>query len=115
MNTDLGQTLSDQELVARARAGEGASFLEIRTYRYRGHNTGEIIRYRTEDEVADWRGKRDPIDRLATQLQAADLLGAEELQAIYDKQVAVVDAAVRFADDSPWPDPATATADVVGD
>jgi TPP-dependent pyruvate/acetoin dehydrogenase alpha subunit len=99
---------------ARARNGEGPTFLEIRTYRYRGHNTGEIIRYRTEDEVADWRSKRDPIDRLAAQLQAAGLLNSDELVALSDKQFATVDAAVRFADDAPWPDPATATDNVTG-
>jgi TPP-dependent pyruvate/acetoin dehydrogenase alpha subunit len=99
---------------ARARNGEGPTFLEIRTYRYRGHNTGEIIRYRTEDEVADWRSKRDPIDRLAAQLQSAGLLSADELVAVSDKQFGIVDVAVRFADESPWPDPATATDNVTG-
>jgi TPP-dependent pyruvate/acetoin dehydrogenase alpha subunit len=99
---------------ARARSGDGPTFLEIRTYRYRGHNTGEIIRYRTEDEVADWRTKRDPIDRLAAQLQAAGLLGADELRAVSEKQFAEIDAAVRYAEESAWPDPATATANVTG-
>jgi TPP-dependent pyruvate/acetoin dehydrogenase alpha subunit len=98
----------------RARAGDGPTFLEIRTYRYRGHNSGEIIRYRTEDEVTDWRTNRDPIERLAGQLQAAGLLSADELRAIGEKQFALIDAAVRFADESAWPDPATAVDNVVG-
>ena len=99
----------------RARDGAGATFLELRTYRYRGHNSGEIIRYRTEEEVADWRGKRDPIDRFAAQLQAAGLLDVEELAAVSDKQFTQVDAAVRFAEEAPWPDPATAVSNVTGE
>ena len=93
---------------ARAREGAGPSFLEMRTYRYRGHNTGEIIRYRSEDEVAGWRSARDPIDRLAAQLDAAGALPAEGLAALSQARFAEIDAAVRFADESPWPDPGTA-------
>ena len=44
----------------RARSGGGPTFLEIQTYRYRGHNTGEVIHYRTPAEVEDWRTTRDP-------------------------------------------------------
>ena len=52
------------EAAERARSGGGASFVEARTYRYEGHNTGQIITYRTDDEVADWR-LRDPINRFS--------------------------------------------------
>jgi TPP-dependent pyruvate/acetoin dehydrogenase alpha subunit len=99
---------------ARARSGAGPSFLEMRTYRYRGHNTGEIIRYRTEEEVADWRSTRDPIDRLAAHLEAAGVLTPDELAALAKAQFAEIDAAVRFADESPWPDPGTARLHVTG-
>jgi pyruvate dehydrogenase E1 component alpha subunit len=99
---------------ARARRGAGPSFLEMRTYRYRGHNTGEIIRYRTEEEVAGWRSTRDPIDRLAAHLEAAGVLTPDELAALAKAQFAEVDAAVRFADESPWPDPGTARLHVTG-
>jgi pyruvate dehydrogenase E1 component alpha subunit len=86
----------------------------MRTYRYRGHNTGEIIRYRTEEEVAGWRSTRDPIDRLAAHLVAAGVLTPDELAALAKAQFAAVDAAVRFADESPWPDPGTARLHVTG-
>jgi TPP-dependent pyruvate/acetoin dehydrogenase alpha subunit len=99
---------------ARARSGDGPSFLEMRTYRYRGHNTGEIIRYRTEEEVADWRSSRDPIDRLAAHLEAAGVLTPDELAALAKAQFAEIDAAVRFADEFPWPDPGTARLHVTG-
>lgn len=97
---------------ARARRGDGPTFLEIKTYRYRGHNTGEIIHYRTEQEVADWRSARDPIDRLARQLESAGLVDAAALQELSDSKAREVDAAVRFAEESEWPDPATAFLDV---
>ena len=58
------------EAAERARSGGGASFVEARTYRYEGHNTGQIITYRTDDEVADWR-LRDPINRFSAALAAA--------------------------------------------
>lgn len=99
---------------ARARDGGGPSFLEMLTYRYRGHNTGEIIRYRTEDEVAGWRSTRDPIDRLAAHLEAVGALPAGELAALSKARFAEIDAAVRFAEESPWPDPGTARLHVTG-
>ena len=93
----------------RARAGEGPTFLEIQTYRYRGHNTGEIIRYRTEDEVADWRTNRDPIDRFTAQLLQAGVLDEQSLAALTQGAFDEVADAVSFLEDSPWPDPGTAT------
>jgi pyruvate dehydrogenase E1 component alpha subunit len=88
----------------QARAGGGPTFLEMRTYRYRGHSTGQVIRYRTDDEVTQWRERRDPIDRFTEALLAAGLLtddGLRELRASCER---AVDEAVRFAEESPWPD-----------
>lgn len=102
-----------ERAVRRARAGEGPTFLELRTYRYRGHNTGEVIRYRTEEEVADWRANRDPIDQFAVRLQSAGLLDEIHLAEIKKNCDDVIEAAVRFAEDSPLPEPATATTNVM--
>lgn len=93
----------------RARSGEGPTFLEIQTYRYRGHNTGEIIRYRTEEEVADWRANRDPIDRFTARLLQAGLLDDAALATLTERCFADVTDAVGALDDAPLPDPATAT------
>ncbi len=83
--------------VARTRSGGGPTFLEFSTYRYEGHHTFELtagLRYRSEDEVAAWRA-RDPVD-----LQGARL-PAKRRQEIDAEVDAVIDAATKFALDSP--------------
>ncbi|OLE26099.1 MAG: pyruvate dehydrogenase [Actinobacteria bacterium 13_1_20CM_3_71_11] len=93
-----------EEAVARARAGEGPTLLECLTYRYDAHHTFEHrvrLRYRSDDEVASGRS-RDPVE-----IQGARLSPDE--RARIDAEVeAVLDEAVRFARDSPHPDPASA-------
>jgi pyruvate dehydrogenase E1 component alpha subunit len=91
----------------RARSGGGPSFIEARTYRYEGHNTGQIITYRTDDEVAEWRLK-DPINRFSAALVDAGILGESDVAAADEKVMAQVDEAVAFAEASPPPDTATA-------
>ncbi|HEV2373005.1 MAG TPA: thiamine pyrophosphate-dependent dehydrogenase E1 component subunit alpha [Streptosporangiaceae bacterium] len=89
------------DAVTRARSGGGPSLLEFRTYRYEGHHTFELktrLRYRNAEEIARWRA-RDPL-----QTQAARV-PAETRRRIDEEAEAVVDAAVRFALDSPEVDP----------
>ncbi len=92
--------------VRRARTGGGPSLVELRTYRYHGHHTFELktkLRYREDAEIAAWRA-RDPLDIQATRVPAA-------VRATIDAEVeSVLDAAVRFALDSPRADPADALA-----
>jgi acetoin:2,6-dichlorophenolindophenol oxidoreductase subunit alpha len=83
--------------VARARAGGGPSFLEFSTYRYEGHHTFELtagLRYRDEDEVAAWRS-RDPMELQGGRIPAS------RRQEIDAEVEAVIDAATKFALDSP--------------
>jgi pyruvate dehydrogenase E1 component alpha subunit len=90
--------------VARARAGQGPTFCEFRTYRYEGHHTFELVtkpRYRDPEEVAAWKA-RDPLALQAGRV--ADSL-REQIDAEAD---AIVEAAVQFALASPKPDPADA-------
>lgn len=98
----------------RAARGDGPTFIEAMTYRYEGHSTGEIINYRTMEEVEEWRGTRDPIQRLRIELHAAGRLDDE----VFDKMVlearATVQDAIAFADASPLPDPIEATRGVTG-
>lgn len=96
----------------RARAGDGPTFLEVETYRYKGHNSGEVIRYRTEDEVRSWRSSRDPIERFAARLAGAGVLVTDELSKLTDTVRRLVDEAVTFAEEAPWPDPSTAAENV---
>jgi TPP-dependent pyruvate/acetoin dehydrogenase alpha subunit len=90
--------------VARARAGEGPTFLEFLTYRFEGHHTFETttrLRYREPEEVARWQ-QRDPLA-----LQAGRVPGG--LRERIDAEVeARLEAAVRFALAGPKPDPADA-------
>jgi TPP-dependent pyruvate/acetoin dehydrogenase alpha subunit len=87
----------------RALAGDGPTFIEAQTYRYEGHNVGDVQNYREKDEVALWRAERDPIDRLRTYMTRRDIFGETE----YAELVAAADAriadAIAFADASPWP------------
>jgi pyruvate dehydrogenase E1 component alpha subunit len=83
--------------VARARAGSGPSFLEFSTYRFEGHHTFELtagLRYRDKDEVAAWRS-RDPMELQGGRVPAGR---REEIDA---EVAAVIDAATKFALDSP--------------
>jgi pyruvate dehydrogenase E1 component alpha subunit len=97
---------------ARATAGEGPTFVEAVTYRYFGHNSGEVARYRTQEEVQDWRSQRDPIDRVHGRLVALDALDDEGFAAMEAAAVVRVDEAVAFAEASPPPEPSVATQNV---
>ncbi len=92
------------EAVARARAGEGPSLLEMRTYRYHGHHTFELktrLKYRDQAEMDAWRA-RDPLEIQAARV---DPVLRAEIDAEVERQLAEV---VRFAVQSPKPDPAEA-------
>jgi TPP-dependent pyruvate/acetoin dehydrogenase alpha subunit len=91
----------------RALAGEGPTFIEAQTYRYEGHNVGDNQKYREKSEVSDWRGTRDPIDRLRARLRDAGALDDEGYAAQERRADGVVEDAIAFAEASPWPDPAT--------
>jgi pyruvate dehydrogenase E1 component alpha subunit len=93
-----------QRAVERARAGEGPTLLECLTYRYRGHSLADPDELRAQAEKEFW-AQRDPIKRLAAQLTAENLVGAEELSAI-DKEIdALVADCVEFALQAPEPKP----------
>jgi pyruvate dehydrogenase E1 component alpha subunit len=103
-------------LAARERAarGEGPTFIEARTYRYEGHSTGQIINYRTIEEVNEWRGTKDPIQRLRQALHRAGGLEDAAFDGMVLKARETVADAIAFADASPLPDPIEATRDVTG-
>jgi pyruvate dehydrogenase E1 component alpha subunit len=103
-----------REARERAARGEGPTFIEARTYRYEGHSTGQIINYRTTDEVAEWRETKDPIQRLRITLHRAGSLEDEVFDDMALKARATVQEAIAFADESPLPDPTEATRDVTG-
>ena len=94
--------------VARARAGEGPTLIEAKTYRFDEHAAGlSHLNYRTDEEIERWR-KRDPIPLFRAKLVEEALLGDDRIAAIEAEVEAEVAAAIRFALDSPLPDPAEA-------
>jgi TPP-dependent pyruvate/acetoin dehydrogenase alpha subunit len=96
---------------ARARHGDGPTFIEALTYRLVGHMIGDTETYRTREEVAEWR-KRDPIQHLRTHLADKFQVGDAELQALEEHATKEVDEAVEFARNSPVPDAAEVMTDV---
>jgi len=97
--------------VRRARAGEGPTLLECVTYRYKGHSKSDPQRYRTRDEVEAWQ-RRDPITRYEAQLMAEGALTPARAEEVAAQARAAVEEALRFAEASPEPDPATLLEDV---
>lgn len=93
------------EAVARARAGEGPTLIECLTYRYKGHSKSDRQRYRTREEVESWRA-RDPIAQLRSRLIAAGVLAEPAAAQLEAEARKAVDDALRFAEESPEPDPA---------
>jgi TPP-dependent pyruvate/acetoin dehydrogenase alpha subunit len=94
-----------REARERALDGGGPTFIEARTYRYRGHGSGEgPVAYRTAEEVEEWRRTRDPIERLRATLTEAGVLSQPGYEQLERDAVQRVDDAVRFAEESPWPE-----------
>ncbi|MBM4260238.1 MAG: thiamine pyrophosphate-dependent dehydrogenase E1 component subunit alpha [Deltaproteobacteria bacterium] len=96
------------DAVARARRGEGPSFLECQTYRFHGHHVGDIDRayYRSKSEEEEWKSKRNPVKLLAEWLTQNKLAGAAVLAKIEEEISTEVKTAVEFALNAPFP-PAT--------
>lgn len=86
----------------RARNGEGPTFLEFKTYRYRGHSMSDPQKYRTKEEVEEYK-KRDPIEMVKDKMLTNGIATEEELAAIDAKIKLQVEASVKFAEESPWP------------
>jgi pyruvate dehydrogenase E1 component alpha subunit len=80
--------------------------IEAKTYRYCGHSKSDRCLYRTREEEATWR-KKDPLILLASQLHQAGVAQAE-LDKINSEESELIEAAVRFAEQSEFPDPQTA-------
>jgi pyruvate dehydrogenase E1 component alpha subunit len=95
----------------RARAGEGPTLLEFRTYRYRGHSMSDPMKYRTREEVEEYK-LRDPIEQVRKSILDNNLATEADLEAIDEKVKDQVAESVRFAEESPYPDPAEAFTDV---
>ncbi len=98
----------------RARAGEGPTFLEFKTYRFRGHSMSDPQKYRTKEEVEQWKS-RDPLEMVRDRILTNGVATEAELDAIDAKVKEVVEASVKFAEESPYPEPEAAFEDVYMD
>lgn len=96
-----------ESAVARARAGDGPTLLEAKTYRYFGHSKGDSERvYRSREEEASWSA-RDPLRLTSDRLKADGVLDEQADAALIAEVAERIEAAVKFAEESPLPDPAT--------
>lgn len=93
-----------EEAVVRARKGDGPTFLEIRTYRYRGHSMSDPAKYRTKEEVEEYKNQ-DPIEKVKDTILKNKWLTQKQLDEIEAKIEAVVAESVEFAENSPLPSP----------
>jgi pyruvate dehydrogenase E1 component alpha subunit len=99
------------EAAARARAGQGPSLVEAKTYRFDEHALGLSLKYRQDDEIARWR-MRDPIAILGVAMIELGHADEAQLTAWREGEAARIEAAVQFGRDSPTPEPDDAFTDV---
>jgi pyruvate dehydrogenase E1 component alpha subunit len=99
------------EAVQRARRGDGPTFLEARTYRYKGHSMSDPAKYRTKEEVETYKAK-DPIEVVKASIEDKKYADEAWFEQINDKIKAIVDESVKFSEESPWPDPSELYKDV---
>ncbi len=97
--------------VKRARDGEGPTLLEMKTYRYRGHSVSDPQKYRSKDEVEEYKDQ-DPILKVRKTILENNFATEATLQEIDEKINGIVEASVKFAEDSPWPDDSEVLKDV---
>jgi TPP-dependent pyruvate/acetoin dehydrogenase alpha subunit len=90
------------EAIARARRGEGPTLIECKAFRYYGHFQGDNLSYYTEEDKAQQKA-RDPIDKFAKRVLDRKLLSEAELAEIDARAKKVLDEAVQFAEQSPYP------------
>lgn len=103
-----------KEAVERARSGDGPTFIEAKTYRFRGHYEGDPMVYREPGELEDWR-RRDPIPNFRQRLLNSDHFTEGDLEAVEQQVQTELDEAVAFAQTAPLPAPEEAMAGVYDD
>ncbi|MBC7388887.1 MAG: pyruvate dehydrogenase (acetyl-transferring) E1 component subunit alpha [Opitutaceae bacterium] len=95
----------------RARKGEGPTLLEFKTYRYKGHSMSDPAKYRTKEELESYK-LQDPIEQVRTVILKNKYASEADLESIDNKIKVAVEESVKFAEESPFPDPSEAYKDV---
>ncbi len=98
----------------RARNGDGPTLLELRTYRYKGHSMSDPAKYRTKEELEEYRNQ-DPIEGVRAMILDQKWATDQDLEAIEEKIKGIVQQSVDFAESSPYPDPSEVYKDVYAD
>ena len=89
--------------IDRARRGEGPSLIECKTYRHRGHSKSDRNRYRTKEEIEEWKTSRDPIQLFEAELQQYGLIDEAGVNAVRSEVETEIAAGIAFAQQSPSP------------
>src|SRR5713101_7651194 len=100
-----------ERVIARVRNGEGPALIECKTYRYRGHSEHDAALYRDQEELIEWQS-RDPIPRFEFYLEKKGHDIKQIRERIDERVNREVQAAVDFAEASPWPEPQEALEDI---
>jgi pyruvate dehydrogenase E1 component alpha subunit len=103
--------LAIETAVELARKGGGPTLLEMKTYRYKGHSMSDPAKYRTKEEVEAYKAQ-DPIQKVLATIEANGWANQEELEAINLRVKEVVEDSVKFAEESPYPEPSELYTDV---
>jgi pyruvate dehydrogenase E1 component alpha subunit len=98
----------------RARRGDGPTLLEFRTYRYKGHSMSDPAKYRTKEELEEYK-EQDPIEHVRDVILSNGWAEESDLEAIEEKIKAIVNESVTFAEESPYPTPDEVYKDVYVD
>lgn len=96
---------------ARARKGDGPTLLEFKTYRYKGHSMSDPAKYRSKEELEEYK-KRDPIEQVKTAILNNKMATEADIEVINDRIKKKVAESVTFSEESKYPDPAEAFRDV---
>src|SRR6476646_4409756 len=110
-NDVLAVYQATQGALTRARAGDGPTLIECKTYRWHGHSEHDKAFYRSDEELAMWKS-RDPIPTFTTYLRARHVLTDEKLHEVEARITTTIDEAVEYAMNAPDPKPEDATTDL---
>jgi pyruvate dehydrogenase E1 component alpha subunit len=88
--------------VKRARNGDGPTLLEMKTYRYKGHSMSDPQKYRTKEEVEEYK-ERDPIEVVKKKLMTDFGQTEADIEKINERVRLEVEESVKFSEESPWP------------
>src|SRR4029077_20250202 len=97
--------------VKRAREKGGPTLLEVKTYRYKGHSMSDPAKYRSKEEMEEYK-LQDPIETTLRKLKEEYKVADKDIEAINERVKGQVEESAQFAEESPWPDDSEVYKDV---